>query len=137
MGQRRSSNATASAPAPIARLAPFHPGIWATVTASCDSTLPSPGATPVVAINWRSTMLAASPIAKPRSTGRETNAATKPSRSAPATRNNSPTSPTITTAASNRCDGSTMASDAVAAASVAADAEVGATMATRLRPTSA
>mmetsp|Transcript_10617 Transcript_10617/g.43467 ORF Transcript_10617/g.43467 Transcript_10617/m.43467 type:complete len:239 (-) Transcript_10617:282-998(-) len=135
LGQRRSQAISPPAARATSRLGSCHSAAWASTQASsCSTARPGGGCRPSTSGNWRITMVTASANAKPRSTGRDTKADSWPCRAAASA---SSTAPAANVSASRASVGAMPARPAAAAAARLALDEVGATMASRLRPSRA
>ena len=140
-GTRRNATSAASAASPSARLGQCH---CATCVATPVTTCAMFDPATVTCTRWGSCLMmivAASPKAKPRSTGRETNPARPPSRNSPSAVNITPTINVIAVASASwpilpiSCGAAARLPSA--AARIDADELVADTTANRLRPTSA
>ena len=132
-GKRLRAKSSTSAPPPTASEVGFHS--W--MRANSDQTIwkGSPlTATPAIKGACLMTIVSASPKAKPRRTGREMKSARPPRRAMPAIRKATPVKMTRPKASASFWVSSAPGKEATAAARIAADEEVGAVMAKRLRP---
>ncbi len=111
-------------------------GNAASTCQSKGSTLALWPGTPVIAGSCRAVMVMAMPSEKPCSTGREIKFASAPARRAAAARKQNPAARTAASEIAAVCKPLSRI-DRISAARIAADEEVGATIAKRLRPDSA